>query len=196
MSPDDEGTRDGLGGPDEPRPQGTRRKVFLVGMMGVGKSTAGRLLAEALGWPYVDTDEEVPRRAGRSFEEIWSRGGEEEFRRLEAQAVAEVAGRQGPAVVALGGGAVLDPANRRVIREAGLVVWLRADPRTLFGRLGDGSGRPLLKDAPAEALRRISSTRAPLYESVADLAFDVDRMNPRDVADRVARAVKGERCAS
>lgn len=175
-----------------------RERVFLVGMMGVGKSTAGRLLSETLGWAYVDTDDEVPRRAGKTIKEIWEQDGEAEFRRLEAEAVADVSSRPGPAVVALGGGAVLDEASRRLIKRSGLVVWLRADPGTLFGRLGQhaGSARPLLRSGPEEALRRLSDARAPIYESTADLVFDVDRMNPRDVADAIAEALKGEPCAT
>lgn len=175
-----------------------RDRVFLVGMMGVGKSTTGRLLAETLGWPYVDTDDEVPRRAGRSFAEIWEQDGEEAFRRLEVEAVSDVAARPGPAVVALGGGAVLDDRNRQAIKNSGLVVWLRADPGTLFGRLGEAAGRarPLLRQGPADALRRIHDARAPIYESIADLVFDVDRMNPRDVAGAIADALKGEPCTN
>ena len=175
-----------------------KSRVFLVGMMGVGKSTAGRLLAESLGWDYIDTDDEVPRRAGKSFQQVWEQDGEAGFRRLEAEAVADVSSRSGPAVVALGGGAVLDERSRRIIKEAGLVVWLRADPGTLFGRLGPqaGKGRPLLRRGPEEALRRLSDARAPIYESTADLVFDVDRMNPRDVADAIAKALKGQPCAS
>lgn len=164
----------------------------------MGKSTAGRLLAETLGWAYVDTDEEVPRRADRTFEDIWEHGGEAEFRRLEAEAVADVSSRGSRSVVALGGGAVLDEDNRRIIKQSGLVVWLRADAGTLFGRLGPhaGAGRPLLRGGPEEALRRLSDARAPIYESTADLVFDVDRMNPRDVADAIAKALKGQPCAS
>ena len=177
---------------------GARRRVFLVGMMGVGKSTTGRLLAETLGWPYVDTDEEVPRRAGTTFEEIWETEGERGFRAREAQAVADVATRDGNVVVALGGGAVLDESSRSIIKRSGLVVWLRADPLTLFGRLGEAAGaaRPLLRSGPEAALRKRAETRAPVYESVADLVFDVDRMNPRDVADAIADALKGEPCTS
>jgi shikimate kinase len=173
-------------------------RVFIIGMMGVGKSTAGRLLAEALGWPYVDTDEEVPRRAGKNFQEIWEQDGESEFRRLEAEVVVDVASRPGPSVVALGGGAVLDGSSRGVIKRSGLVVWLRADPGTLFGRLGRhaGAARPLLRQGPEDALRRLSDARAPIYESTADLVFDVDRMNPRDVADAIAKALKDRPCAS
>ncbi|HUE60510.1 MAG TPA: shikimate kinase [Acidimicrobiales bacterium] len=172
------------------------QKVFLVGMMGVGKTTAGRLLAEKLGWPHLDSDEEVVRVAGKPFPQLWEEGGEPGFRSLETKVVSELAASPGEAVVALGGGAVLDPQNRETIKGAGLVVWLRADPATLSERVGDGRGRPLLKSGPAKALKHLSDTRAPLYESVADLVFDVDRMNPREVAERVASAVKGQPCAS
>jgi shikimate kinase len=115
---------------------------------------------------------------------------------MESDVVADLARRPGPAVVALGGGAVLDPRNREVIKSAGLVVWLRADPNTLSERVGDGRGRPLLKEGPARALKQLSETRAPLYEEVSDFVFDVDRMNPREVAKRVAEAVKGQQCLS
>ena len=165
-------------------------------MMGVGKTTAGRLLAEKLGWAHIDSDEEVVRVAGKPFAELWEDGGEPGFRRLEAKVVADLAGRPENAVVALGGGAVLDPHNRETIKGAGLVVWLRADPTTLSKRVGDGSGRPLLKSGPTQALKHLSETRAPVYESVADLVFDVDRMNPREVARQVASAVKGRPCAN
>lgn len=171
-------------------------KVFLIGMMGVGKTTAGRLLAEALGWPQIDSDEEVVRVAGRPFAELWEQGGESGFRSLEVKVVADLASRPDQLVVALGGGAVLDPRNREAIKSAGLVVWLRADPNTLTKRVGDGRGRPLLKGGPAKALNELSEARAPIYEGIADLVFDVDRVNPREVARRVARAVREHQCAS
>lgn len=172
------------------------QKVFLVGMMGVGKTTAGRILGELLGWPYLDSDEEAVRVAGKPFKELWDEGGEGGFRTIETKVVADLAKRAGRAVVALGGGAVLDQKNREVIKAAGLVVWLKADPATLSRRVGDGSSRPLLKNGPAAALKRLSQDRAPLYESVADLTFDVDRINPREVARRVATAVKERSCVS
>jgi shikimate kinase len=171
-------------------------KVFLIGMMGVGKTTAGRLLAELLGWPHVDSDEEIVRVAGKPFSELWEESGERGFRSRETEVVSALAARPGQAVIALGGGAVLEPRNREAIKSAGLVVWLRADPDTLKARVGAGEGRPLLKSGPAQALRYLSETRAPVYESVADLVFDVDRINPREVANQIASAVKERQCAS
>jgi shikimate kinase len=153
-------------------------------------------LAEILGWPQVDSDEEVVRVAGKPFAELWGDAGESGFRSMESDVVADLATRPGPAVVALGGGAVLDPRTREIIKSAGLVVWLRADPDTLAKRVGDGRGRPLLKEGPARALKQLSEMRAPVYQSVSDLVFDVDRMNPREVARRVAHAVKGRQCAN
>lgn len=172
------------------------QKVFIVGMMGVGKTTAGRLLAEMLEWPHLDSDEEVVRVVGKPFAELWEQGGEPGFRRLEADVVSDLATRPGKAVIALGGGAVLDPRSREAIKSAGLVVWLRADPNVLNERVGEGHGRPLLKNGPAQALKHLSETRAPIYEGVADLMFDVDRMNPREVANQIADAVRGRQCAS
>ncbi|HET9731734.1 MAG TPA: shikimate kinase [Acidimicrobiales bacterium] len=170
-------------------------KVLLVGMMGAGKTTVGRLLAERLGWPYLDSDDDVERRTGRTIPEIWSQGGEAAFRREEAVVVKQVCDRPGPAVVSVAGGAVLDPANRAAIRDSGgLVVWLRAGVPTLAARVGGGEGRPLLRAGPAEALSRLSEQRAPVYAELADEVFDVDRLSPVQVCDLVVAAL-GDRGA-
>lgn len=171
-------------------------KVFLVGMMGVGKTTTGRLLAENLGWPLVDSDEEIARIAGEPLTELFSKRGEAGFRQLEADVVSTLAGMPGPTVVALGGGAVLRQESRDAIKGAGLVVWLRANPSILAARVGNGEGRPLLKGGAVEALRRLSEARATIYEAVADLVFDVDMVNPRDVALKIVDAVRGQPCVS
>lgn len=165
-------------------------RVLLIGMMGAGKTTTGRLLAERLEWPYLDTDDEIERRCGRTVPEIWRDDGEPAFRAEEARVLASACASDGPMVISVAGGAVLDPANRALIRAAGLVAWLRADVATLSSRLGSGSGRPLLARGPAEALARLSAERAPLYSELADLTFDVDRMSPPQVVEAVAEAVE------
>src|SRR5579862_3076967 len=113
-------------------------------MMGAGKSTTARLLAERLGWRYLDSDDEVERRAGRSIPEIWEQTGEPAFRAEESSVLSDVCRQAEPTVVSVGGGAVVDLENRATMRRAGLVVWLRAEVATLARRVGSGDGRPLL----------------------------------------------------
>jgi shikimate kinase len=166
------------------------RRVLLIGMMGAGKSTTGRLLAERLGWPYLDSDDEIERRTGRTVPEIWKADGEAAFRAEETRVLAEAVASEGPAVIAVAGGAVLDPDNRARIRGAGLVVWLRADVAVLAARVGSGAGRPLLDGGPAAALERLFTERAPLYHELSDLVFDVDRLFPPQVVDRIVTALR------
>jgi len=170
--------------------------VLLVGMMGAGKSTVARLVASRLGRPHIDTDAEVEREAGSTVSELFSTRGEAGFRAEESRVVTGVLAGAVPAVISVGGGAILDPAQRRALRAAGPVVWLRARPDTLARRVGRGRDRPLLVTAgdgtspgPAVALARIDGERRGLYEEVASVVIDVDDLTPSAVADRVVRAV-------
>lgn len=170
-------------------------RVLLIGMMGAGKSTTGQLLARRLGWPYLDSDAEIERQTGRTVPEIWRAEGEPAFRAEESKVLAQATTSEGPAVIAVAGGAVLDPDNRVRIRGAGLVVWLRADVSVLAARVGSGVGRPLLDDGPAAALARLYEGREPIYEELADVIFDVDRMPPPEVVDRIVETLN-ERTAA
>jgi shikimate kinase len=170
----------------------TARRVLLIGMMGAGKSTTGKLLAARLGWPYLDSDDEIVRQTGRTVPEIWRADGEPAFRAEEARVLAEATTSEGPVVIAVAGGAVLDPGNQAHIRSAGLVVWLRADVAVLADRVGAGTGRPLLDDGPAAALEHLSAVRAPVYADLADLVFDVDRLSPAQVVDRIVAALDSQ----
>ncbi len=177
------------------------RRVLLVGMMGAGKTTVGELLARRLGWRYVDSDDEVRAFSGHTVKELFEAGGEQAFRPLESKALAAALERDEPAVVSVAGGAVLDPANRALLRRAGTVVWLRATPETLLERVeadtaaaaSDGGGRedhrPLLEHDPAGTLARLDRERRAIYQEVADVVVDVDDLGPDAVADEVQRRV-------
>jgi shikimate kinase len=159
-------------------------------MMGAGKSTTGQLLADRLGWPYLDSDDEIARQTGRTVPEIWKADGEAAFRAQESNVLAQASTSDGPTVISVAGGAVLDPENRARIRGAGLVVWLRAGVSVLAARVGAGAGRPLLEGGPAAALQHLSEVRAPIYAELADLVFDVDRMSPPQVVDAIVGALR------
>jgi len=167
-------------------------RLLLVGMMGAGKSTVGRAVASRLGWPHRDTDAEIVRRAGATVPELFAARGEPAFRRLESEVLAAVLTEPGPCVVSVGGGAVLDPGNRAALGRAGTVVWLRARPATLAGRVGSGRGRPLLggPDGAAGALARIEAERRAVYAEVATAVVDVDELDTAAVADRVLAVVE------
>ena len=160
--------------------------VALVGLSGTGKSTVAPLLADRRGLACVDLDAVVVGRAGRSAAEIFATDGEATFRSLESAALADALAGP-PAVVATGGGVVLDPGNRTALTDGATVVWLRALPSSLAGRLaGTSEERPLLAggvDAAADRLAEMAAVRGPLYESVADAALSVDGRTATEVVD-------------
>ncbi len=163
--------------------------ILLVGMMGAGKTTTGRIVAGRLGWHYRDSDADVEAATGLSVPELFARDGEAAFRRAEAAVLADACADGEPSVVSVAGGAVLSAENRRLITASGMVVWLRARPETLAGRVGDGTGRPLLGDDPAGAMVHLAAVRAPHYAEVADLVIDVDDLSPAAVADVIIESV-------
>jgi shikimate kinase len=158
---------------------------MLIGMMGAGKSTTGALLADRLGWPFLDSDGEIQRSTGFTVPEIFAERGEAAFRAEEARVLQQATTSLGPVVVSVAGGAVLDPDNRRRVKRAGLVVWLKADVTTLAARVGSGAGRPLLGDNPGAALARLYPERERVYADLADVVVHVDQQAPSAVVDRV-----------
>ncbi len=166
------------------------RHVVLVGMMGVGKSTVGQMLATRLGRGFVDNDQRVEERTGATIGQMFSERGEDEFRRIEHEVLADALLGAVPSVIGAGGGVVTRREGRAVLRSGPLVVWLRAQPETLARRVGEGSGRPLLEGTDVLAtLARLAQERAPLYEEVADAIIDVDALEPDAVVDQVAALV-------
>jgi len=161
--------------------------IWLLGMMGAGKSSVGHALATGLVRAFIDTDDAVERTAGLSVAEIFAGEGEAAFRRRERAEVAACA--TSDAVVALGGGAVAEPETARIVSGAGQSVYLRACPETLLDRLGDAQARPLLAglDDPArlERLRELLAEREPAYAR-ADACVDTDGLSVEGVAAEVA----------
>lgn len=168
--------------------------IWLVGMMGAGKSSVGRLLAGRLGVPFVDADEEIERAAGGAVGEIFAREGEAGFRARERAAVQSLLGRG--AVVALGGGALTSPEVRAAVNDEGVLVYLRASWDTLLARLGDCESRPLLADLVAGArgprLRALLAERRAAYEAAA-VIVDTDALTPEAAAEAVAAALRAGR---
>ncbi len=163
--------------------------LVLVGMMGTGKTTVGRGLAARLGRPFVDSDDQVEARTGRTVREIFETDGEATYRRIESDALAEALGGEEPAVIAAAGGVVIDPVNRRRLGDAGTVVWLRADPALLATRVGAGGHRPLLDGDPLATLTRLAAERDGWYREVADEVVDVGAGGSAAVVERILALV-------
>lgn len=169
------------------------RNIVLIGLMGAGKTTVGRLIAQRLGRPFVDTDEVVESDAHRSIAEIFAQDGERAFRRMESAAVRRVAALRGQ-VLAVGGGAVLDHGNVTQLRSTGDLVLLDADPSTLAARIPDASTRPVLSDAgdTSAALARLREARAAAYSDAAGHAIDTTDRTPEQIADAVLEWARGQ----
>jgi shikimate kinase len=147
------------------------RTVALVGLMGAGKTTVGRRLAQALALPFVDADEAITTAAGRSIEDIFAERGECEFRRGERQVIARLLA--GPVhVLATGGGAFINDNTRALMKEQSITIWLRAPLDVLMKRVSKRDHRPLLKeDDPQAVMQRLMDERYPIYAE-ADLTID------------------------
>lgn len=159
--------------------------LWLVGMMGSGKTSAGRLAADRLGVPFLDIDDQLAIGNGTSVPELWDELGEQGFRRLERAEIEKVAGTE--AIVSTGGGAVLDRANRQQMKDTGTVVWLKAAPAVLGGRLDTGTGRPLLDDHPDREARLagLLDERSSAYGDAADYEIDTSTFSVEEVAKRI-----------
>lgn len=159
--------------------------IFLVGPMGAGKSTVGRLLSSMLGREFIDSDAEIVRRAGMDIPGLFAQRGEEGFRELEAEILADLTSRRG-LVLATGGGAVKRPENRQCLRNRGRSFYLLATPEAQFARTRGDSQRPLLRnDDPLGTLRRLFAERDPLYREAAGDVVDTSGLSPRQVAESI-----------
>jgi len=159
----------------------TVERVYLVGFMGAGKTSVGRALAAQLGWSFVDLDSEIERSQRMAIRDIFQKSGEANFRRLEGEHLKTLSARP-HAVIALGGGATIDPQNRLVIESTGTSVWLSVTFETASRRVSTDGSRPLFKD-PVHA-EQLYEERLPIYR-LARIHVLADNRSPADIADEV-----------
>lgn len=173
---------------DTPIPEPRRSvagSIFLVGLMGAGKTSVGRILARRLHKPFYDMDHEIEHATGVKIPVIFEIEGESGFRARESKVLAELV-QKGEIVLATGGGAVLAEQNRRLLADHGTVVYLRATPRDLWLRTRHDKNRPLLQTAdPLAKLEELFEQRDPLYREVADLVVDTGSQSVGLLAHRL-----------
>ena len=169
--------------------QNKPENIYLVGLMGAGKTTIGRSLAKRLSLSFVDTDKEIEARTGVTIPTIFEIEGEDGFRKREAQVIAETSAKSG-LVVATGGGGVLREENRVNMRLGGFVIYLNVPPQTLWERTRNDRNRPLLLVTdPLLKLNQLFAIRDPLYREVANLIVDGSRMNAQGVLQFLLKVI-------
>lgn len=164
------------GGPD---------RIVLVGMMGSGKTTVGRLLAERLTWPFYDNDAMLRQLFDATPRDLLAAGGEEAMHAAEVSVLRTALAMPPPLVVAAAGGAILDPEARAELADCGLVVWLRVTGQTVERRSVAGAHRPWPDDDHARWIAEAMETRESLYREVTDLVLDADALTPQALADQI-----------
>ncbi|WP_430460404.1 shikimate kinase AroK [Thalassolituus sp. LLYu03] len=167
------------------------QSVFLVGPMGAGKSTIGRLLSAELKLEFIDSDKVIEERCGANIPWIFDKEGELGFREREEQAIDDLTQMDG-IVLATGGGVVMREANRRNLSGRGTVVYLCTSVEQQLARTSKDKNRPLLQnDNPEQVLRDLFAKRDPLYREVADIIIQTDKRNPRWVVQELRNKLKG-----
>ncbi|WP_182085158.1 shikimate kinase [Aureimonas sp. ME7] len=177
--------------PVSPRPTPTlaRRPVVLVGLMGAGKTTVGRKLAQMLELPFVDTDHEIEDASRMTISELFAAYGEPEFRALEARVVARLVD-EGPRVIATGGGAFMNEATRKLLSERAVTVWLKAELDVLMERVSKRPTRPLLQTAdPRATLKALMDQRYPIYAG-ADLTVHSRNVKREVIAREIFQSLE------
>ncbi len=167
-----------------------KRNLIFVGLMGAGKSVIGRLTAQALSLPFVDTDAEIERVSRMTVTELFAAYGEPEFRALETRVIARLL-EGGPRVISTGGGAFVNDGTRKVIQDGGVSVWLKADLDVLWERVNKRDHRPLLKTQnPKQTLKNLMDQRYPIYAK-ADLTVPSGNVRKEAMVTNVLSAVIG-----
>ena len=163
--------------------------IILIGPMGSGKTSTGRMLAKEMGYAFADTDEEVTKRTGVSIAYIFDVEGEEGFRKRECLALKECL-NDNNTILSTGGGIVLSKENRDLLQDRGTVVYLQTTIRFQVKRTASTNNRPLLQNKdPEETLEKLMLTRAPLYEEIADITIMTDNKSLQEMSKEIQRAI-------
>ncbi len=159
--------------------------IFLIGFMGVGKTSTSHALGKKLGVGEIDTDAVIVEREGREIAAIFQQEGEEYFRRKETALLDEI-GKRSPCVVSCGGGMAMRPENVEKMKSQGRIVFLTAEPETIYEHVKDSSSRPLLNgNMNVEYIRELMASRTPAYQAAADVTVKTDQMIPWQVAEKI-----------
>jgi shikimate kinase len=161
------------------------RSIVLIGFMGAGKSSVGRLLEKRTGLARFDTDERVASKSGLTIPEIFSQQGEERFREMETEALQSLPNEK-EAIIVTGGGIVLRETNLDLMRQLGTIIWLDANEEILFRRASRKGNRPLLQtENPRNRFSELLRTRVPLYAKIAEVRIDTSTLTHDEVADLI-----------
>ena len=164
--------------------------IFIVGPMGSGKSTVGKIISDELFLDFFDTDDEIEKRTGASIDWIFDLEGEEGFRRRESEILSEMV-QKNSIVLSTGGGIILDSSNRELLSSRGTVFYLSTPISIQVERTANDKDRPLLKNGnPSEILSKLHEERKGLYESVSDHVVETDNKSSQEVASQIVKLVK------
>lgn len=165
-----------------------KNNIILIGFMGCGKSTIGKLLSKRLECDFVDTDAWIEAKLQTTISNIFATRGEEAFRGLETEALRELLRREAPCVISVGGGLPMREENRRLLQQLGEVIYLQARPDTIYERLKEDTTRPLLQtENPRERIRSLLAEREERYLAAAGKVLMVDRKKPQELVEELLR---------
>lgn len=159
--------------------------IFLIGFMGVGKSTIARALQKELGFPLIEMDERIVKEQEMSINEIFERYGEDRFRDIESQLILDI-GEESPSIVSCGGGVVVRPENTKNMKACGKIVFLTATPETIYERVKNSTDRPILNGhMNVEYIAQLMEKRRALYEAAADVAIATDKKTREEIVREI-----------
>lgn len=170
--------------------RGKEKNIVLIGFVGSGKSSVGKKLSYKLKESFIDSDSMIEKRAGCSIAQIFADKGENEFRDIETKCIRELTEKKPGFIISTGGGMPLREENRKLLRKIGKVVYLKAEPETIYERIKDDTSRPLLRsEDPQKKIREMMNERSSIYEEAADITVITDGKSCREIAGEIAAAV-------